>query len=183
MKVKSLNRVQLLATPWTIAHQAPPSMGFSRQEYWSGVPLPFISTREVTQSCLTLCDPMDYSPPGSSVHGIFQARVLEWVAISFSRRFSPPRNRTRVSCIIGRCFTIWAKALGNLKRKEIQPKWTCGCQLIDDKSKDELVWFNSTTTKMHTQLLLDYVQKWLQSRGKIKPSNNPNIDKSCNSNI
>ena len=40
---------------------------------------------EVTQSCLTLCDPMDYSPPGSSVYGIFQARVLEWIAISFSR--------------------------------------------------------------------------------------------------
>ena len=40
MKVKSLSRVQLLATPWTAAHQAPPSMGFSRQEYWSGVPLP-----------------------------------------------------------------------------------------------------------------------------------------------
>ena len=40
VKVKSLSRVQLLATPWTAAHQAPPSMGFSRQEYWSGVPLP-----------------------------------------------------------------------------------------------------------------------------------------------
>ena len=40
MKVKSLSRVRLLATPWTVAHQAPPSMGFSRQEYWSGVPLP-----------------------------------------------------------------------------------------------------------------------------------------------
>ena len=37
------------------------------------------------QSCLTLCDPLDYSPPGSSVHGIFQARILEWVAISYSR--------------------------------------------------------------------------------------------------
>ena len=41
MKVKSLSRVRLLVTPWTAAHQAPPSMGFSRQEYWSGVPLPF----------------------------------------------------------------------------------------------------------------------------------------------
>ena len=41
MKVKSLSRVRLCATPWTVAHQAPPSMGFSRQEYWSGVPLPF----------------------------------------------------------------------------------------------------------------------------------------------
>ena len=43
---------------------------------------------EVAQSCLTLCDPVDYSPPGFSVHGIFQARILEWVAISFSRRSS-----------------------------------------------------------------------------------------------
>ena len=40
---------------------------------------------EVIQSCPTLCDPMDCSPPGSSIHGIFQARILEWVAISFSR--------------------------------------------------------------------------------------------------
>ena len=103
---KSLSRVQLLVTSWTAAYQAPLSMRFSRQVYWSGVPLPFISTREVTQSCPTLCDPMDCSPPGSSVHGIFQARVLEWGAISFSRRSSPPRNRTRVSCIVGRCFTI-----------------------------------------------------------------------------
>ena len=47
---------------------------------------------EVAQSCLTLCDPMDYSLPGSSVHGIFQARVLEWVAISFSRDHPDPGN-------------------------------------------------------------------------------------------
>ena len=63
---------------------------------------------EVAQSCLTLCDPMDCSLPGSSVHGIFQASVLEWGAISFSRGSSPPRDWTWVSCIIGRCFTIWA---------------------------------------------------------------------------
>ena len=50
-------------------------------------------------SCLTLCDPVDYSLPGSSVHGIFQARVLEWVAISFSRGSSQPRDQTHVSCI------------------------------------------------------------------------------------
>ena len=53
-------------------------------------------------------DPMDCSLPGSSVLGIFQARVLEWGAISFSRRFSPPRDQTRVSCIVERCFTAWA---------------------------------------------------------------------------
>ena len=52
--------------------------------------------------------PMYYSLPGSSVHGIFQASVLEWVAISFSRGSSRPRDRTQVSCIGGRCFTIWA---------------------------------------------------------------------------
>ena len=66
------------------------------------------SESEVAQSCPTLCDPMDCSLSGSSIHGIFQARVLEWIAISFSRGYSPPRNRTLVSLIAGRCFTIWA---------------------------------------------------------------------------
>ena len=66
------------------------------------------SESEVTQSCPTLCDPMDYSLSGSSVHGIFQARILEWVAISFSRRSSQPRDWTWVSCTVGRRFTIWA---------------------------------------------------------------------------
>ena len=59
------------------------------------------------QSCLALCGPMDWSPPGSSVHGIVQARILESVAISFSREASQPRDRTQVSCIAGRFFTIW----------------------------------------------------------------------------
>ena len=56
----------------------------------------------------TLCNPMDCSPPSSSVHGIFQARILEWVAISFSRGSSWPRDQTQVSCIAGRCFTTCA---------------------------------------------------------------------------
>ena len=71
------------------AHQAPPSLGFSRQEHWSG--LPFLSPvherkseSEIAQSCWTPSNPMDCSLPGSSIHGIFQARVLEWVAIAFS---------------------------------------------------------------------------------------------------
>ena len=55
---------------------------------------------EVAQLCPTLCDHMGCSPPGSSVHGIFQARVLEWVAISFSRGSSQPRDWTQVSCIV-----------------------------------------------------------------------------------
>jgi len=70
---------------------------------------------EVAQSCPTLCDPIDCSLPGSSIHGIFQARILEWVAISFSRRSSQPRDWTWVSHTVGRCFTIWA----NLKSRDI----------------------------------------------------------------
>ena len=58
------------------------------------------------QSCPTLCDPMDNSQPGSSVHGIFQAKILEWVASSFSRVCSQPWDRTRVSRIAGRRFTV-----------------------------------------------------------------------------
>ena len=60
----------------------------------------------VTQSRLTLCDPMDCSPPGSSIHGIIQASILEWVAIPFSRVSSQLRDQTWISCITGRFFTI-----------------------------------------------------------------------------
>ena len=60
----------------------------------------------VAQSCPTLCNPMVCRPP--SVYGILQARMLEWVAIPFSRGFSQPRDQTQVSCIAGRFFTIWA---------------------------------------------------------------------------
>ena len=66
------------------------------------------SESEVAQSWLTLCDPMDCSLPGSSVHGIFQARILEWIAISFSRGSSWPRGRAQVSLIACRRFTLWA---------------------------------------------------------------------------
>jgi len=67
-----------------------------------------IAESEVAQSCSTLGDPMDCSLPGSSIHGIFQARVLEWVAISFSRGSSRPRDQTWASRIVGRRFTVWA---------------------------------------------------------------------------
>ena len=62
----------------------------------------------IEQLCLTLCNPMDYSPPVSSVHGILQASVLEWVVIPFSRGSSWPRDQTQVSSIAGRLFTILA---------------------------------------------------------------------------
>ena len=81
------SRVQLYATPETAVQQAPLSLEFSRQEHWNGLPFPsqmHESESEVTQSYPTPCDLMDCSLPGSSVHGIFQARVPEWVAIAFS---------------------------------------------------------------------------------------------------
>ena len=61
----------------------------------------------VAQSCRTLCDPVDCNPPGYSVLGILQARIVEWVAISFYRESFQLRDRTRVSCIAGRVFTVW----------------------------------------------------------------------------
>ena len=64
------------------------------------------SESEVAQSCWTLCDPMDCSPPGASVHGILQARILDWVAISFCRGSSRPRDQTQVSGIAGRSFNL-----------------------------------------------------------------------------
>ena len=81
------SHVQFCAIPEMAAHQAPPSLGFSKQEHWSGLPFPSPmqeSQNEVTQSCLTLRDPIDCSLPGSSARGIFQARVLEWIATAFS---------------------------------------------------------------------------------------------------
>ena len=84
------SHVQLCVTPQTAAHQALLSLGFSRQEYWSELPLPSLATSsaaaaaESLQSCPTLCDPIDGSPPGSTIPGILKARTLEWVAISLS---------------------------------------------------------------------------------------------------
>ena len=112
MKRKSLSRVELFATPWTAAYQAPPSMGFSRQEYWSGVPLPSLNFLEgisnfleelsaavavavkLLQSCPTLCDPIDSSPPGSPIPGILQARTREWVLLQCMK----VKSESEVAC-------------------------------------------------------------------------------------
>ena len=78
------------------------------------------SESEVAQSCPTLCNPMDCSLSGSSVHGIFQARVLEWIAISFSRGSSRPRNRTQVSRIAGRHFYRLSQVLNKETQRQVQ---------------------------------------------------------------
>ena len=106
------------STPWTAALQPPLSMEFSKQEYWSGYHSLFqgiFPTWGLNQiSCIagkffTIWATREaWGLPGSSVHGIFQARILEKVTIPFSRCSSQPRDWARVSCLAGRFFIIWA---------------------------------------------------------------------------
>ena len=124
-----LSSVWLFAAPWTIDLQVPLSMEFSRQEYWSGLPFPslgdlphpgvecrspkladvFFTTgttwcvrcecAQWLQFCLSLWDHKDCSPQGFSAPMVLQARILEWVAMPFSRGSSQPRDQTHISCI------------------------------------------------------------------------------------
>ena len=92
----------------------------------------------VSQSCPALCDPMDYSPQGSPVHRILQARILEWVATPSSRGSSRPRDRNWVSCIAGRFLTVWAtkRILYHLSHQ--------GSHIIHaEKTIQWIVWFPS----------------------------------------
>ena len=75
-----------------------PCIGKSNLNHWTARKVPCCCSCLVAQSCLTLCEPVDCSPPGSSVHGISQARILEWVAISSCRGSSRPSDPTHVSC-------------------------------------------------------------------------------------
>ena len=74
------------------------------------------------QSCPTLCDPMDCSPPGSSVHGISQTRILEWSAISFFRGAAQTMDQAHVSCLAGRFFTVWSTREAQGKGRVISNK-------------------------------------------------------------
>ena len=85
--VQSFSCIQLFVTPWTAARQFPPSLGFSKQAHWSGLPFPspmHESEKWKWSRSVVSRDSMDCSLPGSSIHGSFQARVLEWGAIAFS---------------------------------------------------------------------------------------------------
>ena len=95
-----------------------------------------ISTSVSPQSCPTLCNPMDYSLPDPSIHGIFQARILKWVTISFSRRSSQPIDWTQVSHIVGRRFTT-REVIKNLASKIT--RWLFwGASLPSSRSADFL---------------------------------------------
>ena len=94
----------------------------------------------VANLCLTLCNPVDCSPPGSSVHGTFQTRILEWVVISSSRGSSRPRDQTCISCIGRWIFTTWAtwEAWGNIQRVQIWQSW------VWSRASDDLVEITGT---------------------------------------
>ena len=123
------------------------------------------SESEVAQSCPTLCDPMDCSllgsslQLGSSLHGIFQARVLEWVAISFSRGSSWPRDQTRVSHIPGRRFNLWATREAPFFSQEGSCKWLSRCksfQWISRSRNHFLISFMGTSIHVCKNTLRSY---------------------------
>ena len=84
----------------TVDWVSSPSVSLAHSRHWMSVYCAVCASECLcAHSCLTLCNPMHCSPPGSPVHGILQGRTLEWVAIPFSRGSSPPRDLTRVSCV------------------------------------------------------------------------------------
>ena len=107
IQICTIQKALAVLRRWTVGSMF---MSLNKQVDFSEVLSP-ITRRSVAQSCLTLWDPMSdpcVSPPGSSVHGILQARIPEWVAVLFSRGSSQPRDWTQVSSIAGRFFTVWA---------------------------------------------------------------------------
>ena len=131
------------------------------------------------KSCPTLCNPMDYSPPGSSVHEILQARILEWVAIFFSRGSCQPRDQTRVSCIAGGFFTI--EPPGHLRQRH------------SDKSETKTVHYHLYEESKKCNILVNIIKKkqthryreqtsgyqWGEGRGRDKKRLLTRLCESC----
>ena len=105
----------------------------------------------VTQSCPMLCDPMDCGPPGSSVHGVLQGRILEWIAMPFSRESSQPRNQMWASHTAGRLFTVWATRVA-LKL------WYCNYDIL----LNYMIW----GAKLHS-ILITKVNPEIDENGKL----------------
>ena len=130
----------------------------------------FSSWSEVAQLCPILWDTMNCSLTGSSIHGIFQARVLEWVAISFSRRSSQPRDWTQVSHVVGRRFTIWATRevlfiigdwnakVGSQEIAGVKGKFDLGAQ---NEAGQRLTEFCRENTLFIANTLFQQHQRWL----------------------
>ena len=119
--VKNLSAVQETQV-WSLGGKDPLEEGMATHSSILAWKNPMDRESEVAQWCLTLCDPMDCNLPGSSIHGIFQARIVEWIVISFSRGSSQARDRTQVSCIAGRLYHLshqgipWIEKLAKIHR-------------------------------------------------------------------
>ena len=107
------------------------------------------SESEVAQSCLTLCDPMDCSLPSSSVHGIFQARVLEWGAIAFSKEVLRLRNKNISNCVL--FFFFFFQSLQRLTRALELNKWLQFCKYSE--------FMRPPWTSLFSRLLFSYILK------------------------
>ena len=105
MSLSKLRELVMDRKPGVLQSMGSQSVGHDSN--WAGFPFLCAVLCSVTQSCPALCDPAGCRPPGSSVHWILQARMLEWVATSFSRGSSPPKDQTRISCTAGGFFTCW----------------------------------------------------------------------------
>ena len=123
----------------------------------------------VAQLCLTLYNPMDYSPSGSSVNEILQARILEWIAIPFSGGSSRPRDQTQFSCIAGRFFIIWATREARVKSEGLkEPIWAITfiwisrpCLLKPDlfgTNQPWFGWFNKNKDNLERKTLFQWFQ-------------------------
>ena len=127
-----------------------------QRNMWSCVILTHVITHVlVTQSCPALCNPMDCRLPGSSIHGISQARVLEWVAIFFSRGSSQPRDGTQVSCPAGRRFTTWAI------REASRVNWLLFAEWMNDWVKLFYLYYAESSGQFLRVLVLIRIITWL----------------------
>ena len=130
-----------------------------------------------TQSCQIVCDPMDCSPPGSSVHGIFQVRILDWVAISYSRGSSQPRDQTHISCVscIGRRILYYPPPgkLTGLLASSMEASLTCSgstSQVGEGRAAGH--WPSSPTTLSSAGQLLTVTSfpRLMEARTRFMPS-------------
>ena len=123
----------------------------------------------VTQSYPILCDPMDCSLPGSSVHGILQTRILEWVAIHFSRWSSWPRNWSQVSCIAGTFITIWATREAQKLMKIWEMKWVTWEGGVGDRQMG-VIWVWWRLVQYRFVALITILFMWVDSGFKVASS-------------
>ena len=137
-------------------------MNFSFQKHYIWLKVRVL----VTQSCPTLCNPIDCSPPGSSIHGILQVRILEWISIPSSRGSSQTRDQTLVSCITGTLLTIWATYMLDYNESSIY-KFTQTLYTECKPSKLNSKWVRVPKVRFVT--IINTLQ-WHQKQRRVYPS-------------